>query len=265
MVIQVNSEWLFRFSKRDSVAARLLRTEVPLLNALGSFLPLPVPQFEFVAAAPGGDVLPFGGYRKLPGESLADQPPEIVGAHWWQPPVAAFLAALHSFPVVQASQLGVRPMIMTQAGVANEDWHTALEDFYTAIRYAIYPLLDEASQDTLASHFEDFLDDDRFFQFRPSLIHGDFNPEHVLLDPLRQQVTGIIDFGEVAIGDLAYDLWQDLLPYYPVPANDTTFAERCRFYQKLAPLHALLFGQEMGDTALIEYGLYEWRRLWRQP
>ena len=158
MVIQVNSEWLFCFPKRDEVAERLLRTEVPILNALGSFLPLPVPQFEFVASAPGGEILPFGGYRKLPGERLADQLPELFQAHWWQPPVGAFLAALHSFPVAQARELGVRPMVMTRDRVANEEWHTVLEDFYTIIRYAVYPLLDEASQDIIATDLEEFLD-----------------------------------------------------------------------------------------------------------
>ena len=265
MVIQVNGEWLFRFPKRDGVAARLLQIEVPLLKALAPTLPLPIPYFEFVAAAPSGDMRPFAGYFKLPGESLADQPLEIMQVNWWQAPVAAFLAALHSFPTTQAHELGVRPMMLTLSGAATQDWRTALEALYTETRHIIYPLLDDPSQDRVAFQFEEFLDEDHFFQFRPTLIHGDFNPEHVLLDPVQPRITGIIDFGDVAIGDPAYDLWENLLPYYPVPANDTTFGTRCRFYQKLAPLHALLFGQEMGDPALIEYGLYELRHGWLQP
>ena len=75
------------------------------------------------------------------------------------------------------------------------------------------------------------MDDDRYFQFETVLIHGDFSSEHVLLDLAEKKVTGIIDFGDAAIGDPAYDLWESLLPYYNYD-GDETFAERCRFYKE---------------------------------
>lgn len=271
----VNDKWLFRFPKRQSVAERLINIEVPLLATLAPHLPLPVPHFEYVALEAGHAYpWPFAGYLFLPGEQLDNCPPAVIQAEWWKPNLAAFLAALHRFSTIAAQQLGVQPLLMIdEASLKNAfqpgnsitaaRWRTALEDFYTVTRHQIYPHLSDYQQDVMAEAFEDFLDNDRFFEFTPTLIHGDFSPEQVLLDPRNQRVSGIIDFGDVAFGDPAYDLWENLLPYYP-HQTDPTFAERCHFYKKLSPLQALLFGQQMSDPALIEYGLYELKRLWFQ-
>ncbi|MBW3589169.1 MAG: aminoglycoside phosphotransferase family protein [Actinobacteria bacterium] len=40
----------------------------------------------------------------------------------------------------------------------------------------------------------------------PRLIHGDFQKGHVIVDPERTEVTGVIDFEDVASGDPIWDL-----------------------------------------------------------
>src|SRR5690606_32545940 len=38
------------------------------------------------------------------------------------------------------------------------------------------------------------------------LLHGELSPDHVLYDEAAGKVTGVIDFGDMAIGDPAWDL-----------------------------------------------------------
>ena len=112
----------------------------------------------------------------------------------------------------------------------------------------------EALQDNIAEDFEDFLDNEANFQFEPVLIHADLLDDHVLLDLPGRKVSGVIDFGDVSIGDPALDLWESLQAFYG-GALDQTFWERRRFYLKLPPFHAILFGLEHDDPAMVEFGL----------
>jgi aminoglycoside phosphotransferase (APT) family kinase protein len=237
------------------------------------------------------NIRPFVGYRRLPGEPLDSCSPEILEALWWRQPLATFLAALHAFPLSTAQQLGARPLVLlpvatTQHAVLatktttisnlsqiRQAWKQALTDLYQVSQVEIFPNLDAKSQATITAQFEDFLNNAANFQFQPSLLHGDFSSEHVLLSlgnqlpsPLNNPyVSGIIDFGELGLGDPAYDLWESLVPYYSFSRTsnpDPTLLHRCHFYKKLASLQVLLFAQFHQDLALQEYGLCELQRLW---
>ena len=39
-----------------------------------------------------------------------------------------------------------------------------------------------------------------------TITHGDFNSKHILVDPEKGVVTGILDFGNIGISDPAFDL-----------------------------------------------------------
>src|SRR5262249_7291935 len=41
---------------------------------------------------------------------------------------------------------------------------------------------------------------------RPVVVHGDLAAEHVLFDPTKQKLTGIIDWSEIAVSDCSVDL-----------------------------------------------------------
>ncbi len=276
----VNRHLIFRFPKRAGVEDSLL-IETRLLPELAPNLPLPIPNFTYQAGA--GQTYPFAfvGYEMLPGETLtdwqgwasglnptfeddpADRQTRIAmrSANWWQPPLGAFLTALHTFPLTRAQQLGVRDKTLTGLVEPATTWRETLEDFYSLVREKIYPLLPDDRQDAIAIYFEGFLEGDKYFEFEPVLVHADLLDDHVLLDRANQRLTGIIDFGSLAIGDPALDLWENLQPYYHGPA-DPTFAERRRFYLKLPPFEAILFGLDHSDPALVEYGLYSLDNGW---
>lgn len=249
-----NDDVVFRFPKRPEVAGRLA-LESRLLPELASRLPLPIPNFTFVSK-PKSRSYPylFAGYSRLPGITQADWPEEIFGEDWWKASLGDFLTALHAFPVERAAELGVSFVNFTGTAGPSASWRDALEDFYGVVRQKISPLLADERQDRVAAYFEDFLDVDGNFEFAPVLLHGDLAEDHVLTDPARRQLTGIIDFGDVCLGDPAYDVSAAVLPFYR-GLVDPAFERRQHFYRRLNPFHAAVFGLDHADPALVEYGL----------
>jgi aminoglycoside 2''-phosphotransferase len=108
LAVSVGGTFVFRFAKHAEAAAGL-RREVMLLPRLAPGLPLDVPRFEFVGehSATG---LPFVGYRPIPGEPLhrmvyEEQPADARDGLLGE--LAAFLDAVHAFPVREAAACGV--------------------------------------------------------------------------------------------------------------------------------------------------------------
>jgi len=241
----VNGHLVFLFPKR-AMAEHYLRTEIRLLPELAPHLPLPIPCFDYVADPPGQHVpFAFVGY-------------ELLQAEWWKPPVGAFLTALHRFPVARARELGVRPISqtakLTGKAAAPANWRETLSDFYELTRQDAFPRLSRELQGKLARRFEGFLAEERHFAFEPVLVHADLQQDHILLKMPEQQLSGIIDFGDVGIGDPAMDVWPSLLPYYGGQV-DETFQTRHAFYRQLfPPLNALIFGQVYDEPELVEEG-----------
>ncbi len=254
LVYLVNDRLIFRFPKRPEVAERLA-LETRLLPELAPTLPLPIPQFTYVAKFSSLNFpYLFVGYEALPGLTQPDWP-EVVGqANWWRAALGDFLTALHAFPVERARHLGVKEKNFTGSHISQDNWRDSLEAFYSQVREKVSPLLSAERQDLVAAYFEDFLDVDRHFNFEPVLLHGDLLDDHVLVEPFTQKVTGVLDFGDVCLGDPAYDVAASVLPYYKGKV-DETFKQRQSFYRRLAPFFAITFGLDYADSALVEYGL----------
>ena len=53
--------------------------------------------------------------------------------------------------------------------------------------------------------FDSMLKNQSFFEYRPTLIHGDLRQYHILINREDHHVTGVIDFGVAGLGDPASD------------------------------------------------------------
>jgi aminoglycoside 2''-phosphotransferase len=112
--------------------------------------------------------------------------------------------------------------------------------------------------------FEDLPGDERNFQFIPVLVHGDLCPDHILFDRGAKRITGVIDFGDVRIGDPACDFqlreeygetfWEELLAHYRLPV-DESFFRRLKFYERRWPFHEILYGLDCGLPERVASGL----------
>lgn len=94
-----------------------------------------------------------------------------------------------------------------------------------------------------------------------TLVHGDLGPEHVLGQ--GGVLTGVIDFGDLHIGDAAIDLAWALHSTPPEFANALTQAygvtdalrERALIWHQLGPWHEVLYGNDIGDPSAAANGM----------
>ncbi len=240
-VWEVNGDLLFRFPKRAEVGM-WLRREIAILPLLGPTLPVSIPQFAFIAETPRAFPYPFVGYRKLPGVSLDRAPAAILRPERLTAQIAAFLTALHRFPVAHAVRCGV-------PDASPEGWRAQFAAMWAKLQPR-YPPMTVPERERADALFARYLDQPAHARFTPVLLHRDLSGEHLLLDPQTGDLVAIIDWGDLAIGDPAQDFagfppaWlPDLLARYG-GAVDATFTDRAAFYRAIVPYYALLSGNE---------------------
>jgi len=73
-------------------------------------------------------------------------------------------------------------------------------------REELYPALDRSEHLFVERVIGDYLESGDASAFRPSLLHGDLSSDHVLFEEASKSVSAIIDFGDMMIGDPAWDL-----------------------------------------------------------
>jgi aminoglycoside phosphotransferase (APT) family kinase protein len=240
-VVVVDGTWVVRMPRRPEVALRM-RAEVALLAELAPALPVAVPNVEAVGPGNSG----WLAYRWIAGEPIGP------GADARN--VAAFLSALHRFPVERAAELGVE----------RGDWARKTAELLEDFRRRVVPLLDAPERALAVHRFDAFLAAPESFAFRPALIHGDLGPGHLLCAP-DGHLVGVIDWTDARIGDPALDFaWlltglgprfgDDLLAAYDGEVG-AGFRERAGFYHLLGPWHEVRYGLDSDLPGYVESGL----------
>lgn len=245
LVLDVDDEWIVRIPRRDAVR-EILEVEARLLPELGPALPIPIPRFEYVA-----DDFRAVAYRKLGGSPIDATHAELGGQ------VGRFLGALHAFPVERARELG--------APSHDRGWHGRYEAFARGLFGRVGEMLGDDGPRAEAM-LSAYLDDPANFEFEPRLIHADLGPEHVLAR--GDTMTGVIDWGDVRIGDPALDFAWALNRTPPAFAeavfgtyrsDDPSLRERALFFHRLAPWYHLHYGVHFNQPAYVESGLADVR------
>lgn len=259
VVLEVNDTLMFRFPRpnRPDVEAQLEK-EIALLPELARTLPLPVPQFDYICDDGPGAGRRFVGYRKLAGVQLRSDNPALAQPQQITRQLGEFISCLHRFPVERAAQLKIAP-------VSTADWRQRFRDLTAQVCGDVVPLLEPALRAKAAALWEGFVAAEAHFLFRPVLIHSDLNSDHILYDESSGKLTGVIDWGDVKIGDPAMD-FADLLHTYGRAfvdvvlaryqlERDATFWQRVAFYADAMPFYEVLYGLIEGDEAHVQHGL----------
>ncbi|HEY0605684.1 MAG TPA: phosphotransferase [Herpetosiphonaceae bacterium] len=251
-VAVVDDTWIFRFP-RNAEAAAQLAIERALLPALAARLPLPIPDFSYACASSTPPELPFVGYRMIAGaplsRSVLDATESTIRSAVARQ-LAEFLQVLHSFPTGEAQRLAPTLRGLDRTIFAAE---------YAQIQQQIFPLLSAQERTWIAGVYA-IADDDAVWHFQPVLVHNDLTVPHILFDSATQQLAGVIDFGDVALGDPAIDL-TGLLEYGPVFVDDVIrrygrsldagFRRRLRFYRPRMWLTDLRYQLDHGNTTRV--------------
>jgi len=249
----LNDEMIFRFPRRK-IALPLLEAEWCVLPKISDklSLPIPVPQWKGV---PGPDFpWPFIGYRMLPGFTACHAQISEKQRSLLAEPIARFLSLLHGIPLSDISGCrfeerhlgrveGSSMIIKIQKNL--EEMELIGFDYRKKIESLIersHPL-----RVPKASH----------------LVHGDFYVRHLLVDE-EHRLTGVIDWGDVHIGDPAIDLAaaHSFLPLdahavfrraYGNVSEETWNLARLRAI--LSSTYILLFGHHAKDPDLVREGI----------
>jgi aminoglycoside phosphotransferase (APT) family kinase protein len=205
-----------------------MQLEARLLPELD--LPVPIPRFEIVTDA-------AVAYRKLRGAPIDASLPALGGQ------IGRFLAALHAFPVERARELG-----------APEHRY---REFTVELLERAGPLLGDDLRRARAMVEEHFAAGGR--GFTPCLLHADLGPAHLLAEGDR--LTGVIDWGDVRIGDPALDFaWLLQQPFAEAVLaaygeHDPGLRERALFFHRLGPWYELHYGLFFDRPEYVESGL----------
>jgi aminoglycoside phosphotransferase (APT) family kinase protein len=221
-VVVVDEEWLFRFPRRPQVE-HVLEREIDLLPELAAALPVAVPSFEIVSRDPL-----FVGYRIIDGRPLVDEDAEGV---------RAFLDALH---------------VLDVSGLALErpDWVAAYRDQCAEFERLVLPLVDA---DLRGEATRLFADAETLVGFETALVHADLGPAHLLVRDGR--LVGVIDWGDVRLGDPAIDYAWALNGPFAAWEVDPELRRRARFYHRLGPWYEAHYGLFTDQPAHTERGL----------
>ena len=250
-VFRVNRTWVFRFPRRQ-VGAELLDAEVAVLPRVADRLSVPIPVPRWVGGPGGGFPWRFTGAGWIEGESLAVRCPddrqriELAGS------LAEFLLAVHSVSAEEATGWGALPDKIRRLDPELRIPRT--RDYLR--RAAEAGLIDDPQAwDPVIDGFAD----DAGPAIDPCLQHGDLYARHLLLDS-QCRLAGVIDWGDLHVGDRAVDLsvaWLVLPPparerflevYGPV---DPVTWRRARFRAVFHAAVVAVFANETGESALL--------------
>jgi aminoglycoside 2''-phosphotransferase len=192
VAFSVNDDYIFRFAKREEVKIHI-RRETLVFPKIKSALNLQIPEFEFISPETN-----FVSYKKIEGDILSDtifqslKKKEQAGI---QKTIANFLSQIHSFPLAELKKCGLETMHLY------DEYSENLAD----AQRLIFPMIPGNEREIIAGFFTEYLSNENNFNYPPTLVHNDFSKDHILFNSANKQITGIIDFGDIAFGDPDYD------------------------------------------------------------
>jgi aminoglycoside phosphotransferase (APT) family kinase protein len=249
----VNSAHIFRFPRRQ-FAVQFLEAETRLMPVLAPRLPLPVPRPMFVGHPTDAYPWPFAGYQMLPGRTACSAALDNDQRAAMARPLARFLATLHAIPVADATRFGAGPDTIARLDLVRRV-PRARDD------------LAGLAEHKLVEHIGPFMIilDGAPANYAPAadtLVHGDLYARHLLVD-VDGRLAGVIDWGDVHLGDRAVDLAivHTFLPraardefldaYGPVDDRTWCMARLCALWHTLT---VLIYAYDVDDADLVREG-----------
>ncbi len=255
----VNARYIFRFPRRK-IAAGLIAREVRVLPSLAPHLPLPIPVPTFVGEPEADYPYPFAGYTLLPGVTACRAGLSEEERGRCAVTLARFLAALHRIPV-DADTLAWAP---------GDEIERANHRKRAPRMKARLPLPALQANGIEPDRLCELLD--RLAAAAPQAgplcwVQGDFYARHLLIDDARN-VCGVIDWGDVHLGDPAIDL-SIAFSFLPAEARnafrqaygsiDSATWDRARFRAIHYAIELIPYGLQVGDEAIRAAGEYALR------
>ena len=186
-LFRVGTQHIARLPRR-AAGASLLLNEQRWLPVLGPALPLPTPWDHRVGAPGAGYPWSWSVVPYLEGTAAASGPLPVADG----PRLGAFLAALHTQPVPPDPPHNPHRGVPLQ--LRSEGFEERLRSL--AARGVRLPL--EHVRDTFQQALQAPIDE------TPRWLHGDLHPKNLLVHD--GHLAGVVDWGDLTVGDRATDL-----------------------------------------------------------
>lgn len=197
----VNKEFVFRFPRRD-MAITFMENEIALLPSIARHVSFPLSSPCFVGQPSELFSAPFAGYKKLQGVSLSNMSAALIDDMVYATTLASWLKELHSMPILDSHREALKGdlSIKLQVGKGLEKSKKSL------MRNKAY-FLDAGFSERELFDTIDILQRYNFDSDKKiSFVHGDLYSKHLLVDPQKGMLTGIIDWGDIQIAHPGLDL-----------------------------------------------------------
>lgn len=188
----LNQNYIFRFPKRNEVKQNL-KKEIAVLARIRNQFNLEIPNIEFVSKD-----INFVGYKIIKGEFITFEIYNSLPMEFQlqiQKSLSEFLSQFHSTNLTMLKDCELETMNLKEE----------YSDNFENVQKIIFPNISRQNRELIEQLFAAYLNNHKNFEYKPTLIHNDFSTDHILIDISSKKITGIIDFGDIAIGDPDYD------------------------------------------------------------
>jgi aminoglycoside phosphotransferase len=259
-VFDLKNQFILRIPDRvfrNHKGVQLIQNEVKMLFHIQRYISIPIPEPIYVSIDPD---CPFMVYEKIDGIPLSkcfkkiskNKRIKIAGD------IGQFLTELHSKKICQNALLNNIVEDNFSCKKYREEW----KKFFDKIQTTIFHLMNLTQKKWIINLFNSFLTVEKNFNFKYSIIHGDFDISNILVDPNSFKITGIVDFEESRIYDRAIDfIFYEEGDYFleEIISNykdnlDENFKERIKFLYGRACLRYIEFGLENNLPDMINAG-----------
>ena len=237
--------WVFRFP-RCSWSGGLFEAEANVHRFVAQILPsqIRIPRVELLSKPTPDFPYPIAGHRYIRGVAADEIGEKLLPTLARE--IAILLNALHSTPAPVAGAAGIHEFEVDEDA---RQWLEHGSAKASELR-GLDPVVDRAIE---------------WLHSKPSqppfgpfhLIHGDLDPQHLLVDAETGFLLGVIDWTETVLGDAARDFvflvtwkgWhfvEEVLRLYP-RAVDRDFRTRLRYQAQLLSIVWLAYAHEQGE------------------
>ena len=243
----VNDTYVVRFPRRE-IAVPWVQNEIHWLPRLAPLLPLPIPIPELIGEPEGPYPWDFAGYKMLEGTTACratwDAGKRMAAAK----PLGAFLRALHDVhPETDGEPVPQDTIARTDLSMRADQTAERLKTLGDSMPEAARIQEQMAALATTDAHAG-----------ARCWVHGDLYPRHILVDA-QSLPCGVIDWGDVHVGDPALDLMLGYL-LFDEPARavffdtygtvDHSARDRARFRALYYSVALMMYGVDINDEAL---------------
>lgn len=241
IVIEINGEWIFRFSRSDNDIKQLALEKMFL------------PKFKKISSVAIPDITykwkNFIGYKKIEGERFtyeiykqlsSKNKNEICKS------IGEFLTQLHSIKF-ENKNLTEFPL-----------WDT---DFWNDLWKPIESQLSSKTRENALNYFMDYFTNEAKYPIEKTICHWDIHPNHIFFNTSSENISWIIDFGRLCINDPAVDfnlferffgedMVNTIIKYYnrEIPVN---FKKRIAFQNKRRLFSAIYYANSINQQESI--------------